>query len=66
MLESKYDENNVWGFMYPDGRICRYDVQKDYFAVGHPQRGVYSMFKPVGLKAYYYGEYAKRDKSQEA
>ena len=66
LLESECDGKNILGFLYPDGRLARYDVKKEYFAVGNPYRGVYSMFKATRGKAYYDEEYAKRDKSQEA
>jgi hypothetical protein len=65
LLESNCDDKNILGFLYPDGRLARYDVKKEYFAVGNPYRGIYSMFKAKEGKAYFDVEYAKRDKSQE-
>ena len=38
--------NGIDGYKTKNGKICRYDTQKNDYVTGRPDKGIYTMFKP--------------------
>lgn len=64
LIESECDGENIFGFIYPDGRLVRYNAETKLFVVGRPSKGIYSCFV-VDRENYFDEQFAKRDTSQE-
>jgi hypothetical protein len=54
-LIQKPCRNGIWGYKTRRGKICRYDEAKNDFVIGRPDRGIYTMFKPIKGKKYFLG-----------
>lgn len=52
-LIQKPTGNGILGHIDKDGIITRYDVRTNDYVKGRPDRGIYTMYKPVDGKAYY-------------
>ncbi|MCC8135610.1 MAG: hypothetical protein LIO40_02910 [Ruminococcus sp.] len=52
LIESKTGEN-ILGHIDKDGVVVRYDIEKNDFVKGHPEKGIYTMFKPEEGQTYY-------------
>lgn len=45
--------NGILGYKTREGKLCRYDINKNDYVTGKPNKGIYTMFKPEeGLKYY--------------
>ena len=38
--------NGIEGYKTKSGKLCRYDMQKNDYVTGRPDKGIYTMFKP--------------------
>lgn len=45
--------NGILGYKTSDGRLCRYDSAKNDYVTGRPDKGVYTMFKPLDSQVYF-------------
>lgn len=52
LVESAVSEN-ILGHTDKDGNIIRYDVKNNDYVKGHPDKGIYTMFKPDDEQKYY-------------
>ena len=59
LVQSPADGKKILGYKNSLGQIIRYDVDKNDFAKGNPQKGVFTMFKPGDGRDYYERELKK-------
>ncbi len=61
LVQSPADGKKILGYKNSLGQIIRYDVDKNDFAKGNPQKGIFTMFKPGDGRDYYERELKKRE-----
>ncbi len=44
---------NIYGYKTKDGKLCRYDAEKNDYVAGRPDKGIYTMFKPELKEEYF-------------
>ena len=59
LVQSPADGKKILGYKNSLGQIIRYDVDKNDFAKGNPQKGIFTMFKPGDGRDYYERELKK-------
>lgn len=43
----------VLGYKTSEGKMCRYDTASNDYVTGNPDRGIYTMFKPIEGRKYF-------------
>jgi len=59
LVQSAADGKNILGYKTSDDVIVRYDVKENDYVKGHPQRGIFTMFKPDSKAAYFHSRKLK-------